>query len=111
MKELKAHPDGRPIVEAIDDYLGIYGHFGYSLDFAEPLPLDDPSGVLSTLKTMSSNRDYDPKNHEMEAKKKREKAMEEILMLLEGLQYWQFRFRLWFTHLFYYFMYICILLI
>lgn len=71
MKALEAHPDGKPIVEAIDEYLGIYGHLGYSLDFAEPLPLDDPSGVLSTSKTMISNKDYDPKNHEMEAKKRR----------------------------------------
>lgn len=102
MKALAAHPDGKPIIEAIDEYLGLYGHLGYNLDFAEPLPLDDPSGLLSTLKTMISNRDYDPKNHEMEAKKKREKAMEEILTLLEGLQYWQFRFRLWFASRFYY---------
>jgi len=102
MKALEDHPDGVPIVEAVKAYLGIYGHLGYSLDFAEPLPLEDPSGLLSTLKTMISNRDYDPKNHETEAKKKREKAMEEILPLLVGLKYWQFRFRHWFTHRFYY---------
>jgi pyruvate,water dikinase len=51
---------------------------------------------------MISNKDYDPKNHEIEAKKKREKAMAEILPLLDGLKYWQFRFRHWFTHRFYY---------
>ena len=102
IKALGAHPDGKPIIEAIDEYLGIYGHLGYNLDFAEPLPLEDPSGLLSMLKTMISNRDYHPKNHEMEAKTKREKAMDEIVQLLEGLQYWQFRFRFWFTSRFYY---------
>jgi len=102
MKVLQDHTEGGPIVDAIDEYLGIYGHLGYSLDFAEPLPLEDPSGLLSTLKTMISNKDYDPKNHEIEAKKKREKAMADILPLLEGLKYWQFRFRHWFTHRFYY---------
>jgi phosphohistidine swiveling domain-containing protein len=102
MKTLEDHPDAGSIVEAINEYLGIYGHLGYSLDFAEPLPLEDPSGLLATLKTMISNKDYDPKNHEIKALEKREKAMEDILDLLEGLQYWQFRFRHWFTHRFYY---------
>ena len=102
MATLENHPDGGPIVDAVKEYLSIYGHLGYSLDFAEPLPLEDPSGLLATLKTMISNKDYDPKNHEIEATKKREKAMEEILGLLEGLPYWQFRFRHWFTHRFYY---------
>jgi len=102
MKTLRQHPDAGPVVAAIDEYLAIYGHLGYSLDFAEPLPLEDPSGLLATLKTMISNTDYDPKNHVAKALKKREAAMEEILGLLEGLHYWQFRFRLWFTYRFYY---------
>jgi len=102
MKSLQDHPKGGPVVDAIDEYLGLYGHLGYSLDFAEPLPQEDPSGLLATLKTMISNQDYDPKNHETKALEKREKAMAEILPLLEGLKYWQFRFRHWFTHRFYY---------
>ena len=102
MQALEQHPAGGPVVEAINEYLGIYGHLGYSLDFAEPLPLEDPSGLLATLKTMVANKDYDPKNHGIEAAKKREKAMKDILEILEGLPYWQFRFRHWFTHRFYY---------
>ena len=102
MKTLEEHPNAGPVVAAINEYLAIYGHLGYSLDFAEPLPLEDPSGLLATLKTMISNKDYDPKNHEAKALEKREAAMEEILGILEGLQYWQFRFRHWFTHRFYY---------
>ena len=101
MTVLREHPDAQQIAEALDGYLEIYGHLAYSLDFAEPLPLEDPSGLLASLKTMVADRSYDPKNHEIEAKRKREKAMEEILGLLEGLPYWQFRFRLWFTHRFY----------
>jgi len=102
MKTLRETPAASAIVAGIDDYLNTYGHLGYSLDFVEPLPLEDPSGLLATLKTMVSDRNYDPKNHEMEATRKRETAMEDILPLLEGLQYWQFRFRHWFTHRFYY---------
>jgi phosphoenolpyruvate synthase/pyruvate phosphate dikinase len=66
------------------------------------LPLEDPAGLLATLKTMISNTDYDPKNHVAKALQKREAAMEDIITLLKGLQYWQFRFRLWFTYRFYY---------
>ena len=102
MKTLEEHPDAGFVVEAINEYLGIYGHLGYSLDFAEPLPLEDPSGLLATLKTMVRDETYNPKNHETKALEKREAAMEEILGLLEGLKYWQFRFRHWFTHRFYY---------
>jgi phosphohistidine swiveling domain-containing protein len=102
MQTLEATPAAASIVEAINGYLNIYGHLGYSLDFAEPLPLEDPSGLLATLKTMVSDKTYDPKNHQIEATKKREKAMADILELLDGLQYWQFRFRHWFTHRFYF---------
>ena len=102
MQTLQATPGAASVVEAINGYLGIYGHLGYSLDFAEPLPLEDPSGLLATLKTMVSDENYNPKNHEMEATRKREKAMADILELLDGLQYWQFRFRHWFTHRFYF---------
>lgn len=102
MRALKQHPDAGPVVAAIDEYLALYGHLGYSLDFAEPLPLEDPSGLLATLKTMVRDENYSPKNHERKALEKRENAMKEILGILEGLQYWQFRFRHWFTHRFYY---------
>ncbi len=102
MPTLEATPEAASVVEAINGYLAIYGHLGYSLDFAEPLPLEDPSGLLATLKTMVSDKDYNPKNHEMEATRKREKAMADILELLDGLRYWQFRFRHWFTHRFYF---------
>jgi len=102
MSALQNHPDGSPVAKAIDEYLKIYGHLGYSLDYVEPLQVEDPSGLLATLKTMVSDKDYDPKKHEIEAARKREKAMQEIEPLLHGLQYWQFRYRLWFTYRFYY---------
>lgn len=101
METLVANPSATAIVEAINGYLELYGHLGYSLDYAEPLPLEDPSGLLSTLKTMVSDDEYNPENHQAEATRKREKAMEDILELLEGLPYWQFRFRIWFTYRFY----------
>ncbi|MHA2196996.1 MAG: PEP/pyruvate-binding domain-containing protein [Promethearchaeota archaeon] len=102
MDALKNHPNSGPVLETIEDYLKIYGHLGYSLDFVEPLPIEDPSGLLSTLKTMITAKDYNPEKHQIDASKKRGQAMQKIEQLLDGLQYWQFRYRHWFTHRFYF---------
>ena len=102
MNALQNHPNSGPLVKAIKEYLKIYGHLGYSLDFVESLPIEDPSGLLSTLKTMVTAKDYNPKKHEVNASRKREEAMQKIEQLLDGLQYWQFRYRNWFTHRFYF---------
>jgi pyruvate,water dikinase len=102
MNVLQNHPGSGPVVKAIEEYLRIYGHLGYSLDFVEPLPIEDPSGLLSTLKTMVTAKDYNPKKHEIDATGKREQALQKIEQLLDGLQYWQFRYRNWFTHRFYF---------
>ncbi len=101
MAALRDHPEGDEVVDAIENYLKLYGHLGYSLDFAEPLPLEDPSGVLASMKTMVANSNYDPASHEEDARRKREAALAEIEQLLEGLSYWQFRYRNWFTSRFY----------
>jgi pyruvate,water dikinase len=102
MGELDSHPESRAVLEAIDDYLATYGHQGYTLDFVEPPQIEDPTALFATLKPMVANRDYSPKQHEVEAARKREKALAEVEELLEGLHYWQFRYRHWFTHRFYY---------
>ncbi|MHA2203317.1 MAG: PEP/pyruvate-binding domain-containing protein, partial [Candidatus Hodarchaeales archaeon] len=102
MNALQTHPNSGPVVKAIEEYLKIYGHLGYSLDFVEPLPIEDASRLLSTLKTMVTAKDYNPKKHEIDAAGKREQAMQKIEKLLEGLHYWQFRYRNWFTRRFYF---------
>jgi pyruvate,water dikinase len=102
MGELDSHPESRAVLEAIDDYLATYGHQGYTLDFVEPPQIEDPTALFATLKPMVANRDYSPKQHEVEAARKREKALADVEELLEGLHYWQFRYRHWFTHRFYY---------
>ncbi|HAK51378.1 MAG TPA: hypothetical protein DCM54_05660 [Gammaproteobacteria bacterium] len=101
MAELQAHPDSGPMLEAFDAYLHTYGHQGYSLDFCEPTQQEDPSALFVTLKNMIRREDYDPQQHEEEAARKKEKAMKEIRELLKGLQYWQFRYRLWFATKYY----------
>ena len=46
MSVLRDHPESGPILEAIDTYLQIYGHQGYSLDFGEPTQIEDPFSAI-----------------------------------------------------------------
>jgi|TARA_Y100000310_G_scaffold261403_1_gene270709 pyruvate,water dikinase len=101
MDELTDHADSGPTLQAIDKYLESYGHQGFTLDFVEAPQIEDPTPFFATLKTMVANKDYSPKKHDIDATRKREQAMQDIEKLLDGLQYWQFRYRLWFTHRFY----------
>ena len=101
MGELEARSDTKQILKDIDAYLQEYGHQGYSLDFCEPTQQEDPSALFVTLRNMVRRKDYDPKQHEEEASRKKEKALKDIGELLKGLQYWQFRYRLWFASKFY----------
>ena len=95
MQVLRDHPKAQPVIEGIDRYLAAYGHQGYSMDFVEPTQVEDPSALFATLKAMVQDPDYDPKNQERRAAKIREDKFEEISKLLTGLEYWQFRHRLW----------------
>ncbi len=101
MAALQARSDTEQILKDIGTYLQEYGHQGYSLDFCEPTQQEDPSALFVTLKNMIRREDYDPQQHEEEAARKKEKAMKEIRELLKGLQYWQFRYRLWFATKYY----------
>jgi len=89
---LKNRNDSRDVLDAIDQYLATYGHQGYSMDFVEPTQVEAPSALFATLKAMVQDRDYDPKNQSVRATKIRDDKYAEIIELLE---YWQLRFRLW----------------
>ena len=95
MDALKARNDSREVLDAIGVYLATYGHQGYSMDFIEPTQVEDPSALFATLKAMVGDDDYDPKDQEVRAANVREEKFAAISELLDGLPYWQFRFRLW----------------
>ena len=95
LKQLREHPDAGEVVAAIDQYLTTYGHQGYSLDFVEPTQAEDPSGLFATLKAMVGDEGYDPEHQRAKAAAVREEKFKEIWELLSGLEYWQFRYRLW----------------
>ena len=99
MSALRANSS--PVLDAIDGYLDTYGHHSPSLDFVDPSLREDPTPLLATLKNMVVDPDYDPRHHEVVTARKREAALNEAERRLEGLAYWQFRFRLWFASRYY----------
>ena len=92
---LQQRNDSKPVLELLDAYLATYGHQGYSMDFVEPTQAEDPAAIVAALKAMVADDDYHPDDQAKRAQQTREEKYSEISELLSGLEYWQFRFRLW----------------
>ena len=95
MAELRNSKEAGAVVDAIDEYLLAYGHQGYSMDFIEPTQIEDPSALFATLKAMVRDKEYHPDQQAEKTAAIRSQKLEEITELLSGLEYWQFRYRLW----------------
>lgn len=96
---LDAFADGRAVVGEITRYLAEYGHQIYSLDFAEPTPSQDPTQVLSILKSLVLDDDYDPAAQQAETKATRRQALRDASGHFRGRLGWRFRWRLfWAQH-------------
>ena len=95
MDKLRSHPAAKEVTKAIDDYLQLYGHQGYSMDFIAPTQIEEPSALFATLKGMVRDEKYHPDNQAKKTAQIRQEKMHEISNILSGLEYWQFRFRLW----------------
>ena len=98
---LRDHPDSAQVLAAIDDYLEVYGHQVYGLDFVEPTLAESPEMLLAQLKSMTANENDNPEVLEAAATRKREQALEDIRQALGDLEYWQFRCLLWFASRYY----------
>jgi pyruvate,water dikinase len=98
MEALRNHEKGGDVVAALDQYLATYGHQGYSMDFIEPTQVEDPSALFATLKNMVRDTDYHPSKQAEKTAAIREQKLKEISEVLSGLEYWQFRFRLWLAY-------------
>lgn len=101
VKAIQAHPEGGRVADSLECYLGQYGHQIYSLDYVEPTPCQDPTPVLSTLKTQVQDRAYDPIVLQVEVNKRRQRALREISRYFTGRLRWQFRWRLFWAQRFY----------
>ena len=95
MQALRDHNKGGNVLVALEKYLRAYGHQGYSMDFVEPTQTEDPAALFATLKGMVMDRGYHPKNQADKTAAIREQKLKEISAVLSGIEYWQFRFRLW----------------
>ena len=77
--------------ERFQAYLQDYGHIIYNLDFAKPLPLDDATPMLGTIKMYLEGLGVNPHERQRAAEEKRVQAAEATLKRLKGLRRWAFR--------------------
>jgi phosphohistidine swiveling domain-containing protein len=73
------------------EHLRAYGHLMYDLDYAKPVPADDPAPLLETLKLYLRKEGADPHERQRTAAEKRVRATEEMLNRVRGLRGWAFR--------------------
>ena len=72
-------------------HLQHYGHTIYNLDFATPVPADDPAPLLETCKLFISGRGVNPHARQQAAAERREQAIQATLERLKGLRLKIFR--------------------
>ncbi|HCB50923.1 MAG TPA: hypothetical protein DEP47_15755 [Chloroflexi bacterium] len=72
-------------------HLQKYGHTIYNLDFANPVPADDPSPLLDTMKLFLSGQGVNPYSRQKTAILRREQATQTMLNRLKGLRLNLFR--------------------
>ena len=73
------------------EHLQHYGHTIYNLDFATPVPADDPAPLLETLKLFVSGQGISPHTRQRAAAERREQATQAVLSRLQGLRLSLFR--------------------
>jgi rifampicin phosphotransferase len=74
----------------LQDQQKTYGHIIYDLDFAKPLPLDDPTPKLETVKMYLRDQGANPHERQRIAEEKRVQAAETIRQRIKGLRRWAF---------------------
>jgi pyruvate,water dikinase len=57
---------------AFQEHLGLFGHAVYNLDFASPVPADDPSALLDTVKFYLRGQGTDPHERQRLSTERRE---------------------------------------
>jgi pyruvate,water dikinase len=67
-------------------HLHEFGHMLYDLDFAHPVPVDDPAPVLDTLKLYLSERGTTPYTRQRESAERREQAVAAMRGRLKSLR-------------------------
>jgi rifampicin phosphotransferase len=68
------------------EHLQQFGHTLYDLDFAHPLPVDDPAPVLDAFKLYLRGQGVNPYTRQRESAERREQAVEAMRGRLKGLR-------------------------
>jgi phosphohistidine swiveling domain-containing protein len=72
------------------DYLDCYGYSIYDMDFAKPLPMDDPAPLLEILELFIKGQGKSPYERQHAYAERREQAVKTIRARLRGLRRWAF---------------------
>lgn len=72
-------------------HLERFGHIVFQLDFAEPLPLDDPAPMLETLKLFLRGQGVNPHERQAASEEKRVQTAAAALARLRGPKRWAFK--------------------
>jgi len=83
--------DWKELQARIEQHLKQFGHIVFQLDFAEPLPLDDPSPMLENVKMYLRGEGVNPHERQQASEGKRVQTAETMFKRLRGLKRWAFR--------------------
>ena len=72
-------------------HLSRFGHMIYQLDFAHPLPVNDPSPLLETMKMYLRGGGMDPHERQRHSAEKREQTAQVVLARSKGFKRWAFK--------------------
>jgi deazaflavin-dependent oxidoreductase (nitroreductase family) len=72
-------------------YLDTYGHSIYDLDFAKPVPADDPTPILQTLKMFVAGQGTNPHERQRHLADRRQEAVEAVERRLDPMRLKMFR--------------------
>lgn len=78
--------DWAGFVGRLREHLDRFGHTIYNLDFANPVPADDPTPVIEALKHAIAGRGADPGQRQRDAVERRERITAELLDRLDPVR-------------------------
>jgi len=87
---LQQHPQGKPVCDAIGEYLNDYGKQVFNLDFVEACLAEEPLPFVMSLKALVRDAGYDLLTRQLEVKKTRRSKWIQALKFFRGKQ--RFRF-------------------
>lgn len=88
---LAERTDGQAVLDDLHQYLHVYGHQIYNLDFAAPTLADDPLPVLLSLKTAVAHPERDARVRQAELAREREELTRSMVRSLDPIRRWIFR--------------------